>query len=546
MDRWLIKLPPKPKETIIAKENDKMEKEPIDIIAKDTISKDTITKDTLDDNEDVVEILNVTLTSKKRLGDDQEEEGSKRDDNPHPPKTLKTETDFPSLVGSSSSSTPAIAPKTAPKTSPTTAVKTAVKPKETTKETSKAKQLAPSASPLFSKVRNVPIADAEYQDTCLRFATLNDGRELLIGENVIALPHGCSPSNPKGIKDAVIGARVGGDLFVPLPGLDLLVVVPERRFGDKEGRPTLKLKTLPDCAEVTSISLSGVASGCMGYEEDGDVRHLDSYPFGEGAASLLIATRRWLWLYTVRKESTTSSFSTTLESMLDISSPSPLSSSLSSHGMSKALLYVDPTGERFALLSSRGAVFVAPFEGTKAGTAPVRVLELHEPMRRSDKDAWVGGMCLFRPSEGGGCQLVTVGSEGNISVTALDDGAARVGRSYQYSADDAWHATARGSGCSVQYAYAPAFHVAVSNKYGVALTGSRESVVHLWDLRSKKSSPAGKLLSTSPRLASGTASKINLMCVAASESGLFGYSNSNNDDDATLKVIVPVGAAGKE
>jgi hypothetical protein len=36
-----------------------------------------------------------------------------------------------------------------------------------------------------------------------------------------------------------------------------------------------------------------------------------------------------------------------------------------------------------------------------------------------------------------------------------------------------------------------------------------------------------------------------IMCMAASssKSGFFAYSNSNNDEDATLKMVVPAGAA---
>ena len=231
--------------------------------------------------------------------------------------------------------------------------------------------------------------------------------------------------------------------------------------------------------------------------------------------------------------------------MVDLKGPSALAAALAPHdseGLQAALLYAAPSGARFALLATRGTVLVAPLDDHGgAGAAPVRVLELHFPMRRSDKDAFVGDMALWRPREGGGCRLVSVGSDGDIAVTALDDGAALVGLGGGGGsfADERWHATARGSGCSAQYAYAPAFRVAVSDAYGVALTGSRESVCHLWNLRSKKSSPAGKLLSVTPKLGGGRAS---LMCVAASAtSGLFAFSCSNNSDEPTLKIVTPVG-----
>ena len=53
----------------------------------------------------------------------------------------------------------------------------------------------------------------------------------------------------------------------------------------------------------------------------------------------------------------------------------------------------------------------------------------------------------------------------------------------------------------------------------------------------------GPGLCTTPRLASGNPNKVAVMCIAASSSasGIFAYSNSNNGDDATLKMLVPSG-----
>ena len=64
------------------------------------------------------------------------------------------------------------------------------------------------------------------------------------------------------------------------------------------------------------------------------------------------------------------------------------------------------------------------------------------------------------------------------------------------------------------------------------------TVVYPW-------SPIKRASTTTPRLASGNPNKVTIMCLAASSrtSGLFAYSNSNNGDDATLKMLVPCGAA---
>ena len=137
--------------------------------------------------------------------------------------------------------------------------------------------------------------------------------------------------------------------------------------------------------------------------------------------------------------------------------------------------------------------------------------------------------------------MVTVGSDGYLSVCALDDGTNLAEHRF---VDDQWHATSSGSGPSKQYRYAAAHRVTVDANAGVALTGSQfEPVAHLWDLRSTKSSAKGKLLCSTPKLATGAPRKVTIMCTAASSTtGLFAYSNSNDADDATLKFVVPTAA----
>ena len=228
-----------------------------------------------------------------------------------------------------------------------------------------------------------------------------------------------------------------------------------------------------------------------------------------------------------------------LAASVDLAS-GPLAAALGGAGRLQAsALYLCPESIRFALCARNGVVHVVPLDD--ATSKPVRSIMMHTPLKKSDRDATVFDLALWRDGVAG-CKMLTVGSDGNLSVAALDDGTALVHHS-SYP-DEQWHATASGSGPSKQYRFAPVHCLAVSDSLGIAVTGSQfESVAHFWDLRSTKTSAKGKEICATSRLASGNPNKVNIMCVAASSSasGIFAYSNSNNGDDATLKMLVPCG-----
>ncbi len=191
-----------------------------------------------------------------------------------------------------------------------------------------------------------------------------------------------------------------------------------------------------------------------------------------------------------------------------------------------------------ALLANRGQVFAFQLLADSAAkkTAPLRAITMHEPTYKRDEHSRICDMTLWRARGADGARVVTVGADGNISVAALQGTAEEPGGLLE----DAWHATTRGSGPSAAHAYAPAHAVAVADGAAVAFTASQnEPFGYVWDLGSSKKSAAGKMHCKTPRLASGTPSKVWVMCAAASASGLFAYSNSNNGDDATLKIVVP-------
>ena len=54
-----------------------------------------------------------------------------------------------------------------------------------------------STTAAWAKVRSIPVPAADYQDQTLLFTTLKDGRELLIGDAVWALPAGASAKKPR-------------------------------------------------------------------------------------------------------------------------------------------------------------------------------------------------------------------------------------------------------------------------------------------------------------------------------------------------------------
>jgi hypothetical protein len=397
-------------------------------------------------------------------------------------------------------------------------------------------------SAAWAKVRMIPVPGAEYQDQTLLFTTLKDGRELLIGEEVWALPTGASAASPAGLKTLEQVGKVAGDRFAPLPGLDAVAVVIGSGFGSTP--PRLSLRSLPTGAEeiIADVPLPGIGAD-RNYGGSGFIKrvHAAAVPNDPGAASLLVCTDSRLFSFTVRETGGAEKLTCTLDASVDLAS-GPLAAALGGPGKLQAsALYSSPEGRRFALCGRDGEVHVIALESDAA--KPARSVTMHTPLKKTDRDAHVFGLALWRDGAAG-CKMVTVGSDGTVAVAALDDGTALV-RPSNYP-DEQWHATASGSGPSKQYRFAAAHHLAVSDSLGLAVTGSQwESVAHVWDLRSTKTSAKGKQVCTTPRLAAGNPNKVKIMCLAASSSAscLFAQSNSNNDDDATLKLIAPCGAA---
>eukprot|EP00962_Isochrysis_galbana_P027304 scaffold8573_cov101-Isochrysis_galbana.AAC.3 len=171
----------------------------------------------------------------------------------------------------------------------------------------KAKPTGPSmaANPAaWAKSRMIPVPAASYQDQTLLFHTLNDGCELLIGEEVWLIPPGAGAASPAGLKSLKQVGKMPGDRFAPLSGLDVAVVAVGTGFGSAP--PRLALCALPTGKElpVAEIELPGVSAN-RSYGGSGFVRFLRTVKVpgsggdGPAAAYLLVCTDERLFSFTV-------------------------------------------------------------------------------------------------------------------------------------------------------------------------------------------------------------------------------------------------------
>ena len=405
----------------------------------------------------------------------------------------------------------------------------------------------------FTKLTEQPVGGA-YFDQCVDWALLRDGRELLLCE--AELWHFPSSGAPELLlraeNDGWGLASLFGNRFAALPGLDaVLTVHGSRALARDDGEPaetTVRVLSLPDLRELASLALPFDASDKAGYCEARDVRFVCTAP---GAGGAMLLTRRWLFFVRVSADAS-GGLALSLEVAADLTSgplglelrlppskPDGFSHSRAPELVQCAALWAAPAGN-CALLGSNGRVLVVPLFGTAGPLTVLRRLHAHEPAMRSERFARVHSMSVLSQPGSAAARLVTVGGDGCITVSALHDGVAVcVGD----GVDESWKATRRGSGQSKQYAYAAATLLCV-HRSGVAFASSwSENGGIVFDLDSRKASPAGKTLCQAPKL-STSSKKFNLQLVCMSPSGLIATSNSNYHDDPTLVVLRPTGAAG--
>ncbi len=386
--------------------------------------------------------------------------------------------------------------------------KAAAKPKKTKSTKKKAK------ADSFKTVTKVPVPMAQYQDESLYFVTLQDGSEVVVGAEVSVI-------EANGTKVRTLEQQKGDiGRSAPLPGLDAIAVLP---FRSK----TIKILSLPGTQEISTVELEN-------RNPSHRISCMDAILNDDGTVTLLVTdVESSFWILKIGKNQDEAKYQGG-RLIPRLVQSGDLRSRKTEGSLRSAKLYRNSSGTLFALMGMGEMAYSFRLNATNDSIIldgePERVMELHYIRKKSDKSAWIGDMAIWYPKDDAGPHVVSVGSDGFVRVTALEG-------SSKY--EDEWHCTSRGSGGSKGYPYAPAHYVAVSNKYGVAMTGCYyENAVHFYDLTSKKSSANGKRVCKRGSLASGR--RVDLMCVAASElSGVFAYSCSNREDDPTLNLLVP-------
>ena len=145
---------------------------------------------------------------------------------------------------------------------------------------------------------------AEYQDQTLLFTTLKDGRELLMGDAVWALPTGANAASSAGLKTLEQVGKMAGDRFAPLnlPGIDAAAVVIGSGFGSTPQR--VSIRSLPSGTEeiIAEVPLPGIAAD-RNYSGSGYIKrvHAAAVPNDAGAVCLLVCTDGRLFSFTVRE-----------------------------------------------------------------------------------------------------------------------------------------------------------------------------------------------------------------------------------------------------
>ncbi|KAJ1636249.1 hypothetical protein T492DRAFT_835465 [Pavlovales sp. CCMP2436] len=254
----------------------------------------------------------------------------------------------------------AVTAATAKKSKPAS---TAVKPGAAAKPDATAKPGA-TAKPAvaWGKARTVPVPGASYQDQTLQFATLKDGRELLIGGgggggggerwgwsvepvardrefnseqltvlpitatptlagvktpyailirllktakrplvyNVWRLPPGACAASPAALKTLEKVGKMQGDTFAVLPGIDAAAETHGAvDLRTAAGRCVIVDGHLALCALPSSATL--VADVHLPGSEPGCIKRLMAAPAEAGAVSLLVCTNKHMFVFTVRK-----------------------------------------------------------------------------------------------------------------------------------------------------------------------------------------------------------------------------------------------------
>jgi hypothetical protein len=397
-------------------------------------------------------------------------------------------------------------------------------------------------SDAYKKVSLVGVHGAEYFDQCIGWTVLNDGRELLLGEEAWHIPEGfaASPNQHSPVK---LGDIPGGysKKFAAIEGLDLLASVTAISSGGGGGNGAeagtyVTLYTLPDMAEAARLKITDSTNALRFHVESSGQRD-------DGL--VLMVSDEHLILVKVQRQEGDSSSKPTINKLIkvDLDKAGKLTKFLGpkqagGYGnllVRSAALHVGPDGRPYALLGSQtnGSVMVVPLDIGQESASDVEVAKVimaHGPMKGSrgaEKHISIVSQISVWRQDDGCVSVVTVGSDGHVTVTELLDGQGKWTDDREtLFVDQSWKCTGHGQ---------MAFNLNVHSPSGVAFTGTQsEPCAFFWDLKTCKK------LSKIAKIAEGYGHKpATLMVSGFSKSGLLAYSNSNRWEDDVLKVVVP-------
>lgn len=378
--------------------------------------------------------------------------------------------------------------------------------------TSAAKRAKPEKSmrDAYRKVEIVPVPNAEYTDQSLQHVVLQESAcQLLLAAEAWKLDSDGAPREKL--------FDMPSDRFVCLPGLDMFVAA----LNSKGSRLSL------DQTHVQFFHLpSGKPCGeshALPIKDDPAPKSLDADSIQHLSAD---CTRRFPTVLAVTKQMMfllqPDEGGASLTILATKALPKCCEGGKYRGGANVAVLWHDPSGLPHAILGSKGQALLIPFDNLKSPTVTRKVM-LHDAHRRHDS-GYVATMRLWC-TDGGERKLVSVGGDGCLAVTALDDG---VNVSTQVDPEASWTVTSKK--------HTPCHTVAVYDKAGVAFTGSQfETSGSFWDLRSGK-----RLCKVASLGEYMRKDKFDIMSTSFSPSGTLAYTNSNDADDDVLKVIRPL------
>lgn len=428
-------------------------------------------------------------------------------------------------------------------------------PKRTKLEVEGDISIRPVPPTRFKSVIIKQIEDAEYCDTSFQFVELSDGKSYLLGGDM------CCVKSDGSIDGGLLPFPC--DKFVKIPGYDLMAC----SLNYYKKYTSIGIFRLPGLRLLSSFKFS--------MRDENDMYHFsadESSSFGRGR--FIFASKYLAYLVNVAEDG-----HAVIVSCVDMAACAALATikgvKESYRGVAhNILLYHDPSGNPIAIINaSSGRVVLISMVGDHCvppsaysriresvksdedllmgafyeknykhpeneivltceklidTVYPLRIIHAHHGRTycaRSQSEAGVYGLEIWQPSTGGGRQLVTVGSDGCMAFSLLDD-------TVQLLYDGMPYRSVRASVRTKTDLH----HIAIHGD--VAFTAScSEKQGTFWQLTCDNN-PL-KLCVTEELGQEMRYGKFTLMCSAFSKDGALAVTNSNDCDDPVLSIITP-------